>query len=196
MIEILIGFLLLGSFSAGYSLLRVGYPKIQNQNAITKIAAGYTVGLILFGIPIFITQSQAWKEDALISLSVFAYWALFFILLVKRFSFRDTDPLIQPKSVERHGKYYKDKEIKEEELNQDLPEDAPKKITFEQGLLVKAKGGKEKQVFKGENNNTQGDSKEEALKKLRESAQGIKKAKKEEDDEVDEDLLNNLGEEE
>lgn len=39
---------LIGSFSIGYSALRIGFPEIQNEELNKKIGMGYLLGLIIF----------------------------------------------------------------------------------------------------------------------------------------------------
>ncbi len=39
---------LVGSFSIGYSLIRIGFPEVQEKSIMEKIGMGYLIGLIVF----------------------------------------------------------------------------------------------------------------------------------------------------
>jgi|GEM_PF-4105698 len=193
--ELILAFLFVGSFSAGYSLLRIGFPQTQKRNAIEKITLGYILGISLIGIPSVLIELYSLELDAFIAILIFTYWALYLILLVKRLAFREADPQIEIKRTKKSEKDEFEKNSQKNDFEEEKFE--KKKITFEDGLVVKGKT--EKQVFKeekGNRNNKTSEQREDALKKLRELAQGIKETKKEKDDEIDEDFLNNLSDEE
>lgn len=203
-------FFVLGSFSPGYLVLRTGFPSVQNMGKIQKMSLGYILGLILFGLPILaVTLFEI--NSIYYSVLCITLIALFFgVMLVKRISLKETDPLI-PKEEKKKKAVVQEIPSEIIQKSQTTPQ---KKIVFEQGLVVKSKDSEtKKQVFKEKPSNivntirkntieiedkNKENEKNEALERLRKFAQQIKLSKKqtkkedEESGEIEEDLLSKL----
>jgi len=212
MMSLIYAFFILGSFPAGYLLLRTGFPSTQNLSGLKKIGISYLMGLIIFGSPIFFLDFFEINENYFFA-TCFIFLAMAFVILyAKRITFKETDPKI----IEEKKKTGEISKINGEAKT------GRKKIIFEQGLMVKSNTrGEEtkKQVFKEKDDNilkvierktkeieseTREKEKKEALKKLRSFAQQVKSSnsgkkkteldKANEMNEIEEDLLNNLEE--
>ncbi len=211
--EVLYSFFLMGSVSAGYSLVRTAFPKIQLKKMTTKIILGYIFGFIIFGIPLTAIYLLGIDSSYFLGLGLILYTLIFIIMYAKRVLFKEIE-IIQ--KVEEK----KTAQIPSSILKKDAIE---RKIMFEKGLMVKSAGTKimrpeevKKQVFK-EKDNTIIQSidkktkemekvetevqKREALEKLRAIAKEISKKKPSElrkaesQDLVEEELLENLNDE-
>jgi hypothetical protein len=221
MFWIIEGFFLLGSFSIGYSLARIGFPSIQNANVGKKLGLGYVLGLIVLGVPALLGVLIQVPEQAFFLLGFLAYAILLIILFVKRASKKEKDPIVLKKEK---PKLVIPKMVSSKSTAVELD---PKKIFFEHGLMVGGKratlpGEIKKQVFKEKADNNmvlkaierktkemeaknQESEKNVALDRLRAYAQQIKEKKLEKKkteleeaeqmDEIEEDLLNGIGKE-
>jgi len=198
--------LLLGSYSIGYGLVRIGFPLVQKRNFIEKIAFGYIGGIILFGIPFLITSAFNLMDTYYILVCLIVYFILFLILLLKRTFLNETDELTLEEQLEKtkleelNKKDYKNPvnyaDLVKETKNDEpliLKNTAPAHhINFDQGLMVKSRTN-EGQVFKEENknimnqirsntstleNNASEEQKNSILTKLREYAKEISNSKK------------------
>jgi hypothetical protein len=212
MFEIVYGFFLLGSFSLGYSLLRIGFPQTQKAEYTKKVLYGYIMGILIFGIPIATIYIMNLEEYYFFLASIVVYILVSAVLFTKRISLKETDPEI-----------IKDKKRKIQipERAMEKPKPKEKKMGFEHGLMVNARPAEiKKQVFKEKDNNilkalqsktremenkNKEKEKNEALERLRKEALQIKektekqtKKKKNEleeaesMDEVEEELLDNM----
>jgi hypothetical protein len=192
-------FLILGSYSLGYGLIRIGFPLIQKRNLFEKIAIGYIGGIILFGLPFFIIDSFTLNEIYYALFSLIILLALILILFLKRTILNEEDPLIEKEILKPiNSNYTQTKEDYSKLIKEDNQKEKSKEIKFNQGLMVKSRNKKE-QVFKEENkdinyknNSPLGVQKESIMSKLREYAQEIKgdlkeTKKKKEEDEIEED---------
>jgi hypothetical protein len=177
------------------------------MGAMTKLAIGYFLGAIVFAIPLaFIFVFGL--EEIYFSLAALVTFVLFFVvMLTKRISLQQTDPIIQ-----KPAKTKRTAPIPSEEV---VERNVPKKMVFESGLMVKSKDGK-KQVFKEKEDTilnalekktneiqskTAQAEKNAALEKLRQSAQQINKKpikkkseleEAEDMDEIEEGLLEDM----
>ncbi|MDD2531660.1 MAG: hypothetical protein PHY04_01880 [Candidatus ainarchaeum sp.] len=192
-------FLILGSYSLGYGLIRIGFPLIQKRNLFEKIAIGYIGGIILFGLPFFIIDSFTLNEIYYALFSLIILLALILILFLKRTILNEEDPLIEKEILKPiNSNYTQTKEDYSKLIKEDNQKEKSKEIKFNQGLMVKSRNKKE-QVFKEENkdinyknNSPLGVQKESIMSKLREYAQEVKgdlkeTKKKKEEDEIEED---------
>lgn len=192
-------FLILGSYSLGYGLIRIGFPLIQKRNLFEKIAIGYIGGIILFGLPFFIIDSFTLNEIYYALFSLIILLALILILFLKRTILNEEDPLIEKEILKPiNSNYTQTKEDYSKLIKEDNQKEKSKEIKFNQGLMVKSRNKKE-QVFKEENKdiNYKNNSplevqKESIMSKLREYAQEVKgdlkeTKKKKEEDEIEED---------
>lgn len=192
-------FLILGSYSLGYGLIRIGFPLIQKRNLFEKIAIGYIGGIILFGLPFFIIDSFTLNEIYYALFSLIILLAIILILFLKRTILNEEDPLIEKEILKPiNSNYAQTKEDYSKLIKEDNQKEKSKEIKFNQGLMVKSRNKKE-QVFKEENkdinyknNSPLGVQKESIMSKLREYAQEVKgdlkeTKKKKEEDEIEED---------
>jgi len=212
MMSLIYAFFILGSFPAGYLLLRTGFPFAQNLSGLKKMGISYIIGLIIFGAPILLLNFFGINENYFFAVCFVFLTMAFVILYAKRIIFKEKDPQIIIEEKKKASNI--SKKIIEEPIGR-------KKISFEQGLMIKSttdNAETKKQVFKEKEDNIlikvierktkeiESESKEkekrEALKKLRNFAQQIKLSKQgkkktelekaNEMNEIEEDLLNNL----
>ncbi len=196
---------LLGSYSPGYGLVRVGFPQAQKFKLIQKIAFGYVAGIILFGAPYLITLLFNLNDIYYLLVCLIVYFVLFLLLFLKRTILKQTDELTNEDIIELNklnpNKNTVPQPINYANLVKDMADEETltlnkqtnmNKITFDQGLMVKSRKT-ENASFKGENVNiinkvsaqnnniekNQGeDQKNSMLAKLREYAQEINNQKK------------------
>jgi len=112
--------ILLGSFSTGYSLLRVGFPKKQELSYLEKGAYGLIFGVITFAPAIYV-GIQIGISGFFIT-AILAYLLFFSILYTKRFFLHETDSvelIKETKSKERIPLSVLTNEEKEEYLKKD-----------------------------------------------------------------------------
>ncbi|MGI6589545.1 MAG: hypothetical protein ACOX1V_02670 [Candidatus Iainarchaeum sp.] len=190
-------FIILGSYSLGYGLIRIGFPLIQKKTLIEKIAIGYLGGLIIFIPSFFIIEIFGLNEIYYIAFSLIILLALMLSLFLKRTILNEEDPLIEKETLQPTIPN-QPKENYAKLVKEDTKKENTKKIIFGQELMVKSRNKKE-QVFKEENKNTNdkedsplGVQKESIMSKLREYAQDVKNRPKEskkkiEKDEIEED---------
>jgi predicted membrane protein len=198
-----------GSFSLGYGLLRVGFPASQNYTGEKKLIIGFIIGVLIFWIALI--ANIAMQTENFYVLAILITATIFILFYAKRRVFSETDPEI---IVERKTRIVEDQVIQQMDAKETKP-----RITFEDGLMVKGKSVQEtktkKQVFKekeGNILNTLQDKtselenedevkkKEDVLEKLRNSARQISdtkkaKTKEEDEEEIEEELLSDIGEE-
>ncbi|VVB74808.1 Uncharacterised protein [uncultured archaeon] len=166
MIE-LIAFFLAGSFSIGYGAARVGFPAVQQFDALKKIGAGFAFGLVFFGISAVLTLLSG-NNGTYFLIVAFITGISFVGLFAKRIFLGETDmEIIQPKKEHARAPDAAQTETgPEESALSTRPA-----ITFEQGLMIKTKGEGEKagaRVFKEKESNI--------LRKLNETTKGIEEA--------------------
>ncbi len=213
----LYGLALLGSFSLGYSLLRLGFPEKQGLSLIQKVTYGYAIGILIF-IPGFIAEFTFSKKIFFLVSSIF-YAFLFAGFLAKRIYSKETDnvELVKentkqriPKKVlteeeKKSSQRYVENEVKESQINN---EKEYKKITAEELKIVNSDKGE--QVFKEkkpsvieslrkktieENKVSDNKKRSEALARLKGLAKQMDKKEIEEDDEdISEDELKEISE--
>jgi len=206
MIE-LVAYFLAGSFSLGYGAARIGFPAVQQYGATKKLAISFALGLMLFGISAGIMLASK-NSGTFFLISAFVIGITFIILLAKRVLLEETDMEIV--QIKRRGAKAWEEPQKEGAIAQEAAAKKPS-ITFEQGLMVKTRGGEDKQevgVFKEKETNilkalneesksieeeSAKKKKEEALARLRQSARQIDEAKAEEGEE-EEDFLTAMDE--
>jgi len=220
--ELVYVFFLLGSFSIGYSIIRTAMPKIQLSPMTNKIAYGYGVGALVFGVPIAIILGLELNSDYFFILGIIMYLILMCVAFIVRVSSKSVDPEVIVEKKKRRTA------IPEKGLTKAEKMPTSQRIRFEEGLMMKGSAPTPKvtpamiknQVFKDKNSNvlkvidkntkeleskSNVEQKNAALAKLRQMAQDIsgkkqplEKKKKDEDEEIEdieEDLLNELGDE-
>jgi hypothetical protein len=191
-------FFFLGSYSFGYLILKTAFPNIQSHSALNKMIISYVLGILIFGIGLFITIESGINSDYYIIATLIILTMLFTVALAKRILL-DRDKITFDVKERPKSKTYVSISPP---VQKKVAKKEAKEINFEHGLIVKTKEGKEaeKQVFKEKEANTssqaaQSEEKKNALIKLRNAAIGIgnvKKENKKESDELEEDLLEDL----
>ncbi len=208
MIAILYGFALIGSFSLGYSLLRLIMPQKQDSSIIEKISYGYAFGLLIF-FPGMVLSLIVFDRLFFVSSSI-VYIILFTIFFVirKKSGFVDDVELIK----EKKSTYIPKKILKateKENLVKNKFNSKPEQQDIKNGFLNTNKINK--QIFKEKKTNIieslraktieiKGETKEQdknaALKKLKSFAIQIDKKnnkKKDYEDEINEKELEEIG---
>jgi hypothetical protein len=211
MMNLIYAFFILGCFPVGYLILRTGFPFTQKLSGLKKIGISYLIGLIIFGLPIILLEFMKISEKYFFVVCFVFFATIFIIFYAKRIIFEEKEPVMSFEGKKKITLVQK----KEEENKV-----TPKKISFEQGLMIKSNKREEetkKQVFKEKEGNilkvlekntkeieskNREEEKKEALKRLREFAKHAKlmnqtknknnSTKTDEMDEIEEDLLNNL----
>lgn len=183
-------YFMLGSFSLGYSLLRIGFPKKQGAELIEKIVYSYLLGLIIFGTGLI--AGEVFGLEAFIIFSLLMYFFLICIMFVARTATRQNDSieLIKekrkikvPQKALTKEEIAKNKKEEKEEILKQKEKDEKKETT--KGEFFKVKESNviaelRKKTIKIDENDKKSE-KENMLKKLREYAKDITKKKKKND---------------
>ncbi len=202
-------YFMLGSFSLGYSLLRIGFPKIQEEDLLKKIVYSYLLGLIIFGTGLIAGETLG--IEAFIVFSLVMYFFLACAMYIARIATKQTDSakLIKEKDKINVPQKALSKEEKAAKINAENEEKTKKEEKKEpiKGEIFKVKESnviaelRRKTAKTEESQKTE--EKEKMLKKLREYAKDInkkgekqKKQEKDLKDELEEELIEQTAEEE
>lgn len=86
---------LVGSFSIGYSLLRIGFPEFQEKEFKEKIGMGYLIGLIVFLPSILSVFFNVEKFFFLFAISSYAFIAIVMFIVRTYYKKEETTQLIK-----------------------------------------------------------------------------------------------------
>ncbi|MDD3083430.1 MAG: hypothetical protein PHP82_00205 [Candidatus ainarchaeum sp.] len=202
------GIAIAGSFSIGYSLLRIILPKKQEANILEKISYSYALGLIVF-LPGMILSLLIFEKFFFITASIFyAILFIIFFIIRKKFNLVDDVKLLEekkiiyiPKKVLTKEEKMKNKEIDYEKPNLDIiSEKETKKQLFKEKKLNVIENLREKTLEIKEKKSD--DNRKETLERLKGFAEQVNKKKKLEkketinknkQDDIDEEEIEKIG---
>lgn len=176
---------LLGSFSIGYSLLRIGFPEYQEKTSLEKIGYGYLVGIIVFIpsiISVFLTNEKFFFLFATGSFAV-----IFIAMLIIRTYYQKKDKAELIKK--EFSRYVPKKAMTKQERerigkeNEEKEEENTEKYDIEKFKKEKAEEFGVSEKFEKSNISTLGNKESGLFIKTSENRKASEKKKKEDEKE-------------
>ncbi|MCX6803427.1 MAG: hypothetical protein NTY48_02540, partial [Candidatus Diapherotrites archaeon] len=89
--EFLYIFYILGSFSAGYAVIRAGFPSFQEASNFTKLLWGYILGALIFIFAARLVYFSGFNEKHFFFASAFIFMLVFIAFFTNRVLNKEKD---------------------------------------------------------------------------------------------------------